>query len=40
MFISVSQLCQTLLESGAPGIHFYTMNQVEPTRAIYHNLGL
>ena len=36
----VSQLCQTLLDSGAPGIHFYTMNQVEPTRAIYNNLGL
>ena len=36
----VSQLCQTLLESGAPGIHFYTMNQVEPTREIYNNLGL
>jgi methylenetetrahydrofolate reductase (NADPH) len=36
----VTQLCQTLLESGAPGIHFYTMNQVEPTREIYSNLGL
>jgi methylenetetrahydrofolate reductase (NADPH) len=36
----VTQLCQTLLESGAPGIHFYTMNQVEPTRAIYQQLGL
>ena len=36
----VTQLCQTLLESGCPGIHFYTMNQVEPTRAIYNNLGL
>jgi methylenetetrahydrofolate reductase (NADPH) len=36
----VSQLCQTLLESGAPGIHFYTMNQVEPTREIYKNLDL
>lgn len=36
----VTQLCQTLLESGAPGIHFYTMNQVEPTRQIYTNLGL
>jgi len=36
----VSQLCQTLLESGAPGIHFYTMNQVEPTRSIYNNLNL
>ena len=36
----VSQLCQTLLDNGAPGIHFYTMNQVEPTRQIYNNLGL
>ncbi len=36
----ISQLCQTLIESGAPGIHFYTMNQVEPTRAIVNNLGL
>jgi methylenetetrahydrofolate reductase (NADPH) len=36
----VTQLCQTLLESGAPGIHFYTMNQVEPTRTVYNNLGL
>ena len=36
----VTQLCQTLLDSGAPGIHFYTMNQVEPTRQIYRNLEL
>jgi methylenetetrahydrofolate reductase (NADPH) len=36
----VTQLCQTLLESDAPGIHFYTMNQIEPTREIYNNLGL
>ena len=36
----VTQLCQTLVESGAPGIHFYTMNQVEPTREICNNLGL
>ena len=36
----VSQLCQTLLDSGAPGIHFYTMNQVDPTREIVTNLGL
>ena len=36
----VSQLCQTLLDNGAPGIHFYTMNQVEPTREIFNNLGL
>jgi methylenetetrahydrofolate reductase (NADPH) len=36
----VTQLCQTLLDSGAPGIHFYTMNQVEPTREICNNLNL
>ncbi len=36
----VTQLCQTLLDNGAPGIHFYTMNQIEPTREIYTNLGL
>ena len=36
----VTQLCQTLLESGCPGIHFYTMNQVEPTRQIYNSLSL
>ena len=36
----VTQLCQTLLDNGAPGIHFYTMNQVDPTREIYNNLGL
>ncbi len=36
----VTQLCQTLLDNGCPGIHFYTMNQPEPTRTIYRNLGL
>lgn len=36
----VTQLCQTLLDNDAPGIHFYTMNQVDPTREIFNNLGL
>lgn len=36
----VTQLCATLQESGAPGIHFYTMNQVEPVLSIAQNLGL
>lgn len=36
----VSELCETLLENGAPGIHFYTMNKTEPTTAIINNLGL
>lgn len=36
----LSKLGENLLANGAPGIHFYTMNQVEPTRAIWNNLGL
>ena len=36
----VTQLCQTLLDNGCPGIHFYTMNQLEPVQTIYRNLGL
>jgi len=35
----VTALCGKLLEGGAPGIHFYTMNRVEPTRRIVQNLG-
>ena len=36
----VSQLCATLVESGAPAIHFYTMNQAEPICTIARNVGL
>lgn len=36
----ITQLCATLQESGAPSIHFYTMNQVEPVLSIAQNLGM
>jgi methylenetetrahydrofolate reductase (NADPH) len=36
----VTELCRKLLEGGAPGLHFYTMNQAAPTLAIWRALGL
>lgn len=36
----VTDLCDILLENGAPGLHFYTMNQTEPVRQIVKNLGI
>ena len=34
----VSSLVQELIKKGAPGIHFYTINQLEPTQQIIENL--
>jgi len=36
----VTRMCQRLLDAGAPGLHFYTMNQAGPTRAIWEQLDL
>ncbi|WP_101758534.1 methylenetetrahydrofolate reductase [NAD(P)H] [Oceanicoccus sp. KOV_DT_Chl] len=36
----VTRLCEQLLAADAPGIHFYTMNQIEPNKTIWNNLGL
>jgi len=36
----ISEMCQQLLEAGAPGLHFYTMNVSKPTLAVWKNLGL
>jgi methylenetetrahydrofolate reductase (NADPH) len=34
----VYSLCERLLKGGAPGLHFYTLNQAEPTCAIVNML--
>ena len=36
----VSELCQSLLDYGCPGLHFYSMNQSESSLIICKNLGI
>ncbi len=36
----VTRLCQRLLDDGAPGLHFYSMNQAVPSEAVWKNLNL
>jgi len=36
----ISEMCEKLKAGGAPGLHFYTLNQAEPCLAIWDNLKL
>jgi len=36
----VTDLCEQLLTAGAPGLHFYTMNQAEAPLELWRRLGL
>lgn len=34
----ISRMCQNLIDNGAPGLHFYTLNGAASTLAIWNNL--
>ena len=36
----VTAMCRSLIERGAPGLHFYTLNQPTATSSIWRSLGL
>lgn len=36
----ITDMCQKLLDAGVPGLHFYTLNQAEPSINIWQNLGI
>lgn len=36
----IAKLCETLIQGGAPSLHFYTMNMAQPTTRLCKMLGL
>lgn len=36
----VAELCQTLLDQGVPGLHFYTLNQADAVMGVWKQLDL
>jgi methylenetetrahydrofolate reductase (NADPH) len=36
----ITRMCEQLLDGGAPGLHFYTLNQAEASLAVWNNLKL
>ncbi|TRO26670.1 methylenetetrahydrofolate reductase [NAD(P)H] [Ectopseudomonas mendocina] len=36
----ITEMCERLLQGGAPGLHFYSMNLAGPSQAIWNNLDL
>ncbi len=36
----ITEMCERLLDGGAPGLHFYTLNQASPSLALWDNLKL
>ena len=36
----ITDMCRKLLDGGAPGLHFYTLNRAEPTATIWNRLGI